>query len=487
MSVCRRIILIFLVFLLFESVVGEIHRAKPTWTKNVAGGNHHHSFSQHHKPHLKYSSGSNNVAPRATVSSSSSKRSSKDEDSFGSSGSPWMSLTTSQTDRDEDSDHYIDGDDHKTLGVAVMRTLASYFSDKDHDDDYGGGGRGGSIADRIRQQPQDIETWIFTLISASFVGLSGVLPLVVIPLEAGKSLREGAGYNKLKLFLSFAVGGLLGDVFLHLLPEAWSHVNTSEDFMWIGKWVLVGILLFLIIEKVMGEQNAESKEIESSDPVTEKILNESSTNEHKINHTSSKCLDGHSCHNLTQRKSQICQTPKHDDVSKVNKLKKNESSENKNEANKENIKISGYLNLFANCVDNFTHGLAIAGSYLVSRKVGIITTIAILLHEIPHEVGDFAILLRAGFDRWKAAKAQLLTATGGLLGAFTALTAESAEEAGVKTAWILPFTAGGFIYIALVTIVPELVKEDDLKQSLYQVFCICAGIFCMLLVTLVFE
>lgn len=187
---CRRIILIFLVFLLFESVVGEIHRAKSTWTKNVAGGNHHHSFSQHHKPHLKYSSGSNNVAPRATVSSSSSKRSSKDEDSFGSSGSPWMSLT-SQTDRDEDGDHYIDGDDRKTLGVAVMGTLASYFSDKDHDDDYGGGGRGGSIADRIRQQPQDIETWIFTLISASFVGLSGVLPLVVIPLEAGKSLREG--------------------------------------------------------------------------------------------------------------------------------------------------------------------------------------------------------------------------------------------------------------------------------------------------------
>lgn len=191
MSVCRRIILIFLVFLLFESVVGEIHRAKPTWTKNVAGGNHHHSFSQHHKPHLKYSSGSNNVAPRATVSSSSSKRSSKDEDSFGSSGSPWMSLTTSQTDRDEDGDHYIDGDDRKTLGVAVMGTLASYFSDNDHDDDYGGGGRGGSIADRIRQQPQDIETWIFTLISALLVGLSGVLPLVVIPLEAGKSLREG--------------------------------------------------------------------------------------------------------------------------------------------------------------------------------------------------------------------------------------------------------------------------------------------------------
>lgn len=77
--------------------------------------------------------------------------------------------------------------------------------------------------------------------------------------------------------------------------------------------------------------------------MTEKTLNESSTNEHKINHTSSKCLDGHSCHNLTQRKSQICQAPKHDDVSKVDKLKKNESSENKNDTNKENIKVNIFI------------------------------------------------------------------------------------------------------------------------------------------------
>ena len=50
------------------------------------------------------------------------------------------------------------------------------------------------------------------------------------------------------------------------------------------------------------------------------------------------------------------------------------------------IQTSGYLNLLANCIDNFTHGLAVGGSYLVSLRVGVLTTIAILLHEIPHEV-----------------------------------------------------------------------------------------------------
>ena len=82
----------------------------------------------------------------------------------------------------------------------------------------------------------------------------------------------------------------------------------------------------------------------------------------------------------------------------------------------ESIAISGYLNLLANVVDNFTHGLAIGGSYQNSVRLGHLTTLAILLHEVPHEISDFAILLRAGFDRWGAAKAQVLTASGSIFG-----------------------------------------------------------------------
>lgn len=92
--------------------------------------------------------------------------------------------------------------------------------------------------------------------------------------------------------------------------------------------------------------------------------------------------------------------------------------------------ITGYLNLMANIIDNFTHGLAVGGSFLVSFRLGALTTFAILVHEIPHEIGDFAILLRSGFNRWDAARAQLLTATGGILGAMVAILSSSGEVGG---------------------------------------------------------
>ena len=75
----------------------------------------------------------------------------------------------------------------------------------------------------------------------------------------------------------------------------------------------------------------------------------------------------------------------------------NNNNNSKNDAKRK--KIIGYLNLLANCIDNFIHGLAVASSFLASFKMGLITTFAILIHEIPHEVGDFAILLKSGFSR----------------------------------------------------------------------------------------
>jgi zinc transporter 13 len=82
----------------------------------------------------------------------------------------------------------------------------------------------------------------------------------------------------------------------------------------------------------------------------------------------------------------------------------------------------------ANSFDNFTHGLAVGGSFLVSFPHGVLTTLAILLHEIPHEVGDFAILLRSGFSRWEAARAQIGTASTGVIGALTAVILSGATS-----------------------------------------------------------
>lgn len=98
--------------------------------------------------------------------------------------------------------------------------------------------------------------WFFSILGSTMVGLAGILPLLVIPIEEGADLKNGANAGTLKLLLSFAVGGLLGDVFLHLLPEAWENdslkraANPDLSSMPCGLWVLSGFLVFVIVEKI---------------------------------------------------------------------------------------------------------------------------------------------------------------------------------------------------------------------------------------------
>ncbi|KAI5713983.1 hypothetical protein M8J76_009042 [Diaphorina citri] len=240
----------------------------------------------------------------------------------------------------------------------------------------------------------------------------------------------------MKLLLSFAVGGLLGDVFLHLLPEAWTyehtHSNTNGPCMTCGLWVLAGLLVFIVAEKAFNVERSEEGE-EKAD----KTNGGSDVNANKVPHP---------------------------------------------------VQMSGYLNLMANSIDNFTHGLAVGGSFLISLRVGLLTTFAILIHEIPHEVGDFAILLRAGFTKWDATKAQLYTSCAGLVGALTAISCSGVtDEVEARTSWILPFTAGGFLHIGLVTILPELLRETSPRESLKQLSALTLGVVLMATLTHLLE
>ncbi|KAG8249257.1 Zinc transporter ZIP13 [Homalodisca vitripennis] len=108
--------------------------------------------------------------------------------------------------------------------------------------------------------------------------------------------------------------------------------------------------------------------------------------------------------------------------------------------------------------------------------------------QVPHEIGDFAILLRAGFSRWDAARAQLLTGTAGLVGALTAVTCSGAGTImEAKTSWILPFTAGGFLHISLVTVLPELLQEENPRESIKQLLSLVCGIVLMAVLTSICE
>lgn len=335
----------------------------------------------------------------------------------------------------------------------------------------------------------DYQPWIMSLLGSVLVGLSGILPLLVIPVEDTATLKTGTGAKTLRVLLSFAVGGLLGDVFLHLLPEAWNNqyshrststeTKTSEPFLNCGLWVLAGLLAFIIIEKMFSfeKKDENDEEIRDEKTILEKSLS--------VRRKKSSFI-------LNDLTAEIIKSKVNGDVIKNN----NVSSNNNNNLDKiqpsekkpANVHVSGYLNLMANSIDNFTHGLAVGGSFLLSTRVGIFTTFAILVHEIPHEVGDFAILLRAGFTRWDAACAQIYTASAGILGAVTALAfSASASAVEARTSWILPFTAGGFLHIALVTVLPELLDEKNPKESLKQMCSLASGITVMAVLTTFIE
>lgn len=202
--------------------------------------------------------------------------------------------------------------------------------------------------------------------------------------------------------------------------------------------MLAGILIFTIVEKIFSgytsadEENPQPKCVEIANCLLRRHGGKIPEGE-----TADTC--GGAC-----------------DIEDVDKVCFLREREEKSKAQKEQPKkVAGYLNLLANSIDNFTHGLAVAGSFLVSFRHGVLATFAILrmllpqhsklktdyyifsfstVHEIPHEVGDFAILLRSGFSRWDAARAQLLTAGAGLLGALVAIGGSGVTSAMGKSA-----------------------------------------------------
>nr|XP_014099468.1 protein catecholamines up [Bactrocera oleae] len=308
--------------------------------------------------------------------------------------------------------------------------------------------------------PQDMTSiWIHSIGSTLLISAAPFVLLYTIRLDNSEAMKP-----RLKIILAFASGGLLGDAFLHLIPhsthphshdehhshgEAHSHSHSNgHDHehghdMKVGLWVLSGIIAFLAVEKLVRLLKGD---------------------EH-----------GHS-HSHSQPKETNAKPSKKADAKKSENRKavKNDSETNK-------VKITGYLNLAADFAHNFTDGLAIGASYLAGNSIGIVTTITILLHEVPHEIGDFAILIKSGCTKRQAMMLQLVTALGAIAGTALALLGASGEDG--STAWVLPFTAGGFIYIATVSVLPELLEESTkLGQSIKEIVAMLIGVGLMIFI-----
>merc|ERR1712107_564204 len=119
-------------------------------------------------------------------------------------------------------------------------------------------------------------------------------------------------------------------------------------------------------------------------------------------------------------------------MGKGKKAVKEEEKKEVEEVTGGDIKVAGFLNLAADCFHNFTDGLAIGASFLAGDSIGMITTLSILFHEIPHEIGDFAILIQSGVPRGKAIALQLLTAVGAITGCAVSLILGGATDAASR-------------------------------------------------------
>ncbi|MFH1462428.1 MAG: ZIP family metal transporter [bacterium] len=143
----------------------------------------------------------------------------------------------------------------------------------------------------------------------------------------------------------------------------------------------------------------------------------------------------------------------------------------------------GSINLIGDSIHNFIDGLIIAAAFMVDIRLGITTTFAIALHEIPQEIGDFGVLLYAGFQKGRAIILNLLVSLtvviGGIVGYFLSFFAEE------LIVYLLPLAAGGFLYISTSDLIPEIRKEANLKKSLISFVFFLAGIAIMYLAKLI--
>jgi zinc and cadmium transporter len=142
-----------------------------------------------------------------------------------------------------------------------------------------------------------------------------------------------------------------------------------------------------------------------------------------------------------------------------------------------------YLNLIGDSIHNFTDGLVIGASFAISVKFGIVTTLVIIFHEIPQEIGDFGVLVYGGFEKSKALFWNFITALTCVVGA--AIGLPMSEHVEKFSLYILPMVAGGFIYVAACDLIPEVHKQTSLKRSTFSLVAFLCGIMFIMLTRLV--
>lgn len=256
-----------------------------------------------------------------------------------------------------------------------------------------------------------MSTFFFALASVVVVSLVSLVGVFTLSMDQERVRRIAT------IFVSFAVGALLGDAFIHLIPGAFGKNPIATIPLGTSLLMLAGMMIFFVVEKLL-------------------------LHHHGVLHEHHHGLQG------------------------VNRPE------------------LAALNILGDAIHNFIDGILIGASYLADTTLGLTTTIAVLFHEIPQELGDFGILIHSGLSVRKALLLNLASASVAIAGTGMSLLAGSLAQEAI-TASLIPVTAGGFVYLAAADLIPELQHDRSLHALVVQTILILLGIAVMGLLTLI--
>jgi len=261
------------------------------------------------------------------------------------------------------------------------------------------------------------------LLIVFFTSVGGVLS--VLAAAVFLRLAEAQQHTVVPHGISFAIGALLAVAFWGLIPEAFDNIQ-KEQFQSLSGTILAGILVFFVLEKLLIWRHCHTETCEAH-----------GDDGHEVAHEHDRQAVGHHHHPGMKQSA-------------------------------------GLLIILGDSIHNFVDGVLIAAAFLTDVKLGIVTSLAVAAHEIPQEVGDFAILLHSGYNKSKALfyniLASLATVAGGILAYFWL------ADLRTSLPYFLALAASSFIYIAVADLIPSLHKKTDMKTSLQQIALIAAGV-----------
>jgi zinc and cadmium transporter len=297
--------------------------------------------------------------------------------------------------------------------------------------------------------------------SATFAGLFLLLP-------------EQTGLRLLPHFVSFATGALIGAALLGLLPEAMEGIGPGGEHA-IGAALVVGLGVFFVIEKLVLWRHAHSHARDDAEAEAES---------YEDSQIQEDAADASGSHTLAAAEHEHARAAAHGGQAHgVHGHRKNghgvhdghgHSGHGQGSHGHSHEGAAGVLVLIGDSIHNALDGILIAAAFLTNVPLGLVTTLAVAAHEIPHRVGDFAILLHAGMSRRRALILNMATGFASVVGGIVAYF--GLNRARDALPYALALAAAGFLYIAVAGLIPGLHRRADPRTSLAQVLLMGLGV-----------